>query len=557
MNGIRLLPTPRSVRWLHGTVPADARVRARRDAALPPEGYRLVVAADGILVHHADAAGRRYALATLRQIRRQCAGVLPCVRIDDAPALPVRGVLLDISRDRIPTMREFARLVDTMAEWKLNHLQLYCERAMAYTGHEADDGDQITLGQLARLGRACARKGIALSPSQNCFGHMERWFRHPRYEPLAELPGDPGPHHHSGPRSLCPAIPGAFALVRDLIAQQCAVLAEPVFNICGDETWDLGRGRSAALVAEHGYAAVYGDFLRRIMAEVRAHGRTPMFWCDIVLAHPAAAARLDLGAIALDWGYSGRQDFDRSQEALIAAGFRRRWICPGSACWSSFGGTSDERRANLVRAVRAAERHSAEGLLFTIWGDGGHRQAWPASLAGIAEAAHRSWCGSRVAYDPRAGGLHAFGAEAMGPWIDELGQLDRPLRDGCRWLTAYRAFHETGERLSDRPYLCDGAIDADVAAPGEWLAIAEACDRMLGRMPAIEDRLVADECRLALALIRLGCERGAEISGGGPRPADWRRRREVCVEEHRRLWLQRSRPRGLAPSVAAFLEPLG
>ncbi|MFM2089889.1 MAG: hypothetical protein RLZZ127_378, partial [Planctomycetota bacterium] len=440
-----LLPSPRSASWTGGTCRGDAPTIVTMDAALPAEGYTLTITADAVAVRHRDAAGLRHARATLAQLAAQ--GPLPCGTVEDAPTFAVRGVMLDCSRDRIPTLAELRRLLAQMAAWKLNRLELYSEHAIAYHGHEAVTGpaDAIPLAELAALRDEAAALGIELAPNQNCFGHLERWFRHPRYEPLAEQPGDPGHHHRCGCRALAPAVPEAFAFVQDLVGQLAGVLPAPVFNIGGDETWDVGKGRSRGMVEREGFAAVYGGFLAKVMAEVRRHGRTPAFWADIVLNHPEAAARLDRDAVALDWGYGGRHDFDTSQKTLIAAGFARRWICPGTSCWSSFGGYTDERRANLRRAVRAAARHGAEGIMVTVWGDCGHRQIWPASLAGIAEAAHRSWAGD-TAYDPHAGGLHAFGCADLGPWLDDLGRIDQPLRDGCRWETVFKALHGTWDR---------------------------------------------------------------------------------------------------------------
>jgi hexosaminidase len=552
-----LLPAPRSATWTGGTCPTDAPQEVRCDPALPREGYRLCIADGRIAIVHADAAGLRHARATLAQLAVQ--GPLPCGTVEDHPAFAVRGLMLDCSRDRIPTMAELRRLIAQLASWKMNHLQLYAEHAIAYRGHEVVSAaaSPITLDELAELGREAAGLGIELTANQNCFGHLERWFRHPAYEPLAELPGDPGHHHRCGCRSLAPGHPGSIALIEDIIAQQAAVLPAPVFNIGGDETWDLGKGRSREQVAREGYGTVYGGFLAQVMAAARRAGKRPAFWADIVLHHPEAARAIGRDAIALDWGYSGRHDFASSQAKLAAAGFAERWVCPGTNCWSSWGGYSDERRANLLRAAREGLAAGATGYLVTCWGDGGHRQIWPASLIGIAEAAHRAWSGT-AQYDPRAGGLFACGSPELAGWLDELGAIDRPLRDGARWVTAYHALHERVERHPEIPWAYTGpAVDRAAAAPSEWSAVAAAASALAARLPAGIDAQLVAECRQACTLVRLGAERGVEHAGGPARPADWPTRLEAAVAEHRRLWLLRARPGGLADSAAAFVSPLG
>src|SRR5438445_286405 len=83
--------------------PAAAEPVERVDASLPPEGYRLTIGDGGVEVVAADDAGAFYARATLAQLARLHDGMLPVGTVHDWPDLPVRGVMLDISRDKVPT----------------------------------------------------------------------------------------------------------------------------------------------------------------------------------------------------------------------------------------------------------------------------------------------------------------------------------------------------------------------------------------------------------------------------------------------------------------------
>ena len=102
-----LLPAPRS--WIPGSgACADpARVAVHRSAH-PPQAYRLELAADRVRIDCGDDAGERHARATLAQLVAQGA---PCGVIEDAPAFAHRGVMLDISRDRVPTPATLRGLV--------------------------------------------------------------------------------------------------------------------------------------------------------------------------------------------------------------------------------------------------------------------------------------------------------------------------------------------------------------------------------------------------------------------------------------------------------------
>lgn len=41
--------------------------------------------------------------------------------------LEIRGVMLDISRDKVPTLKTLFEIVDLLSLLKINHLQLYVE----------------------------------------------------------------------------------------------------------------------------------------------------------------------------------------------------------------------------------------------------------------------------------------------------------------------------------------------------------------------------------------------------------------------------------------------
>ena len=126
-------------------------IRLDTKADIPPEGYKLDIRPDGILITASTPAGAFYGACTLRQIanvehrtsnvqRRTntehlTPNTLPCLSITDSPDFPARGVMLDISRDKVPTMETLYHLVDLLAEWKINQFQLYTEHTFRYLAH--------------------------------------------------------------------------------------------------------------------------------------------------------------------------------------------------------------------------------------------------------------------------------------------------------------------------------------------------------------------------------------------------------------------------------------
>ncbi|MBA3700387.1 MAG: family 20 glycosylhydrolase [Planctomycetes bacterium] len=564
-----LLPSPRQLTLTGGTVrwtePLDVGAQV---IALPgDEAYHLAITNDGIRWAWRSAAGRRHAAATVAQLRIQYGDTLPCLVIDDAPVFAKRGFMLDISRDRVPTMAHLYEVVDTLASWKMNHLQLYTEHTFAYVGHDDvwRDASPMTADEIRALDIYCRERGIELAANQNCFGHLSSWFKHSRYAPLAEIAPTGtwdfnGLVTRTGGFSLCPSDPRSLALIDDLLGQLLPNFSSPLVNIGCDETFDLGQGRSRYEVSRRGRAAVYLEFVAKVCAVAKKHGKRPQFWADIALEHPEALSGLPEDLIGLAWGYEPDAPFAKWCDQLRTAG-REVWVCPGTSCWRSITGRTTERRGNMLAAARDGAGHGAAGYLVTAWGDLGHRQQWPITLHALAEGAHRAWSGTQD-YDVRASALHAFQDRslAIGTWLDDLGDVDRALRT----IGGRPAADGSPTPLRNASALF---TDTTKAVDEEWLPDATAWEETAnqleqfidtdrrGKVPqTVPSRLVQRELTHTLAVAMTAATRALVRRAGTSID-------EVhdCVElyrdliaQHRDLWLQRCRPGGLDDSCRHY-----
>lgn len=96
----------------------EDKIRYIDEGRIPAEGYRLVVTHGGVCVMASDAAGRFYALQTLRQLV-QDDGKIPCLMIDDMPRFRWRGLHFDDCRHFFGK-EEIFKTLDAMALNKLN-----------------------------------------------------------------------------------------------------------------------------------------------------------------------------------------------------------------------------------------------------------------------------------------------------------------------------------------------------------------------------------------------------------------------------------------------------
>jgi hexosaminidase len=373
---------------------SQVKISRRLVAPDHPEGYALAITKRGVAIRFQEVAGLRAAFITFGQLVRECGRKLPCLRIRDWPDFARRGVMLDISRGRVPKLETLLDLVEKLADFKINELQLYTEHTFAYRRYKRiwQSWGALTAKEIRMLAARCRELGMDLVPNQNSFGHLRAFLTDPKLKKLGEI-SQPfladTKDFLRRPTTLAPNHPGTLPFLRGLYDELLPNFFSNYFNIGGDETWDLGKGRSKKLCERKGKGRVYLDFLKQIHREVSKRDKTMMFWGDIILKYPALIRRLPKNIIALNWGYEANHPF-----AQEAARFARAkisfYVCPGTSTWQTLVGKHDNAFANLRAAANVGKKSGALGFLNTDWGDGGHPQplavSWPLFAAGASLA---------------------------------------------------------------------------------------------------------------------------------------------------------------------------
>ncbi|HUO87430.1 MAG TPA: family 20 glycosylhydrolase [Thermoanaerobaculia bacterium] len=541
------------------------------------EGYRLEIADDGIDLVAAAGVGLAHGVSTLLQWLRLTAHgdgagpVVPAVSIEDRPGLAVRGVMLDVARDKVPTMETLRGLVELLAELKINQLQLYVEHTFAYRGHEEAwrDASPLTPEEVRALDAHCAARAIELVPNQNSFGHFHRWLVHDRYRPLAECPQ--GIEHpfalEPEPFSLCAIDARVPELLADLYDQLLPCFTSRQLNVGLDESFDLGLCRSRQACAERGRHRVYLDYLGSVHRLVTERGRRMQFWGDIVLEEPASIGDLPADATALVWGYEAGHPFVEQGERFRAAGLDFL-LCPGTSSWISLTGRTTNAVANVAEAAAAAAATGALGVLITDWGDFGHLQPLPVSFPGLLAGAAAAWnpvapIGREELPARLDAHLFADVAGVTGTALCDLGDTYRVAGGGNRNGAAYVRLLLHPERPLDHAVFeswDEESMEAAIAhlesatAPLATARIRRSDGPQLLAELAWSAEAVAFACRLALARLRAGRRTPVEGLGGETRGA-LRRDLDELLDRRRDLWLFRNRPGGLEHALS-FLSPL-
>ncbi|UCH62511.1 MAG: beta-N-acetylhexosaminidase [Fidelibacterota bacterium] len=346
------------------------------------EGYILRVARREITIAGASPAGLFYGVQSLIQLLRgaEKPGILPAVIVVDWPDVQYRAVMDDISRGPIPTMAFFKEQIRRCAELKLNMLSHYVENVVITQSHPdlAMPGGGLTLDEWRELRDYSARYHVDLLGGFQSFGHFNSILSYPQYNHLGE----------SG-RMLSPVQEESYRLLADIYKEYIPIFKTPWFNVHSDETWDLGRAESKALVDSLGVGAAYAMHINRLDSLVKKYGKRTMLWADIALAHPEALSLLPRDAVLMAWEYSDLDSYEHLLAPLAKTG-QEIFISPGVLNSNRIMPDYRQTRGNIRGFIREGVRYGIKGVLNTVWDDGG-MALFSKDWYGVAYAAEVCW----------------------------------------------------------------------------------------------------------------------------------------------------------------------
>lgn len=588
IDTLGIQPNPHTVHWLKNTLQTLFHLkpkfidgehahdrslkiifRLRDQQSHHLQGYQLIVETDQIIVEANHASGLFYGVCTLIQVISQCAtsdnidsgipaGTIPCLEIQDWPDFPKRGVMLDISRDKVPTMETIFYLVDLLASWKINQLQLYTEHTFAYQRHPEvwSVASPFTAAEIQELDAFCQERFIELVPNQNSFGHMERWLQHPRYQYLAEITESTSNTwgQNEKPSCLCPVDPNSPKFITSLCDELLPNFSSHMINVGCDETFDIGKGRSRDACNQSGIGRVYFDYLLKLYNDVTNRGYQMQFWADMVLSHPELIQALPTDAIGLIWGYEADSPFERNADRFAQEG-KPFYVCPGTSSWNSISGRTDNCLENQKNAAINGLNFGAKGYLNTDWGDNGHWQVLPVSYLGYAVGAAYSWTVKANEKLDVKEALNRFAfhdsTKTLGKIAYDLGNLYLGAgRKSSNSSFLFEIFQEPVDQWKNR-------FEPDKAV-GLFRSIHDLIEQesmKIYKIPSAgpEDELLHREFILTTALLNHACSRGlSAYLPNKDQQTGLLSDLNLILKDYQSIWLDRNRPGGLLHSLSYF-----
>ncbi|MDC1105733.1 family 20 glycosylhydrolase [Prolixibacteraceae bacterium] len=535
------------------------------NTTLEPQGYKIKINENSIKVVAHDHSGLFYGIQSLQMLLDKRNEIVRCQTIHDWPDFDRRGIMLDVSRDKVPTMETIKLLIDRFASWKINEVQLYVEHTFAYKNHKEvwKDASPLTADEILELDKYCSDRMIDLVPNQNSLGHMGRWLEHEDYFYLSERPGDITSDNwilHNRRRTLCAVNPQAVEFMDSLYAEYLPNFSSKYANIGGDEPYELGYGKSKEMCEKMGKSHVYLNYIKQVTNRVKQYGKQPQMWGDIVNKHPELIPLMPKDVICMIWGYRPNHPFDKQcsrfhEEQLPF------YVCPGTSGWRTIIGKTERSKLNIQNAAESGKRYGAVGMLNTNWGDMGHMQPISTAFPSFIYGAGMSWSVEKnrdinlatltntlIYQDPTKkmgeGLLQLTNAYMGGKGEDQAG---RPYFDMFNRVDVF--FSDKYEVKYYDPELL----------PFMRKEIAEATEKIMEAKPtSVDGQVSKDELLIAAKLATWGCELiEARLDAKDQLISNipMKRRKKLSkqldeiIKEYKPMWLVRNREGGLSDSV--------
>ena len=270
-------------------------VTAILDTSLGAESYALTTSPGAWELRAGDAAGAFWAVQTFIQMTRD--GVVPHVDIEDSPRYPVRGVMLDLSRNFFP-VKNLEWLVDLAATYKFNQLHLHLSDDQGWrleiperplltelasgTDTAGGDGGFLTAQEYDDLQVYASARHVVIIPEIDFPGHTHAaMLAYPEISPDGE-PREAYRGHEVGFSTLDLTSEASWAFIDDVVGSLARMTHGPRIHMGGDEALKLEKPD-------------YLAFIERLGKVVTAHGKELTMWQE------AGGAVLPAGSLIQYW----------------------------------------------------------------------------------------------------------------------------------------------------------------------------------------------------------------------------------------------------------------
>lgn len=310
---IRIIPQPLEIKETGSFCENAENIDLIKNISIKsPEGYRLEIHKDAIKIYACADRGFFYGKMTLKQLAVQYGNKLPCVIINDVPAYPYRGIMIDCARHMVP-VDELKKMLDLAATLKFNKFHWHLSDDQGFR-IELDSFPQLTrqgsirkgdnFGSMCRSDKPysgyykkaeireivefCRERFIDVIPEIDMPGHTSAILHVFPELSCRMMPVDVKTRQGIYKDNLCIGKPEAFELATKITDELCELFPYEYFHIGGDEAPDDYRNNCVhcqkAIKENHlkNSAQLQCLFANKMSEHLKAKGKKSIVWNDIL-----------------------------------------------------------------------------------------------------------------------------------------------------------------------------------------------------------------------------------------------------------------------------------
>lgn len=295
--------------------PRDAQIqlvlideaRAIKDLKIPPqklkEAYHLSITQNRIRIEGVTPQGVFYGAITLAQIIEQTKdSTLKAIQITDYPDFDIRGISDDISRGQVSNQKNFKKLIQKIARYKLNTLMLYIEDMIQLDKYSeiGKNRGALTKKEVREIIEYAQKNYVEIIPIFQTFAHQENILSLDQFQSLAEFPGS---------TSFCTSCNLTYSFLDNVLKEICTLFPAEYIHLGGDESFDAGLGFSLGEMNKIGQAELILQHYLKVYNIAKKYGKKVNIYGDMLLKYPQILSKLPKDIQIVDWQYQPDSEY--------------------------------------------------------------------------------------------------------------------------------------------------------------------------------------------------------------------------------------------------------
>ena len=347
------------------------------------QAYTLIITENTIEINALTPRGLFYGTMSLIQLLDNTATrELPTLKIEDWPDMEIRGISDDISRGQVSNQKNFKRIIDFIARYKMNVYMPYLEDMIQLKSYPSIGKGRGALSpkEISEIVKYATERFIDVIPAFQTLGHFENILTSEEFVDYAEFPGA---------ASLAVTEQKTYTFLEEMLKEVFELFPSEYINIGADESYDVGSGKSKELTKKIGRAKVHAEHYKKVFNFCKENNKKILMYGDVILNHQEILEQIPNDITIVDWHYGAKTRYV-STDIFREAGFNFL-VSPSVWNFRTSFPTYQIALPNIKTIISDGLLNGANGMINSNWGDYGAETFKEFVLLGYAWSAQCSW----------------------------------------------------------------------------------------------------------------------------------------------------------------------